>query len=134
MNRINNTDGPAASRARLTNELVNNERKWMLPSVRGVQRKISRGVKRLAIWFATCALLFSPCVPVHAGLLKAEVDFSNYDAPLFEQIVNRIKAKVAARLGKGVNTQDRYFIIPFPYQDSGIKPHLSPSCCSVILR
>src|SRR5260370_15501287 len=132
MNRINNTDGPAASRARLTNELVNNERKWLLPSGRGVQRKISRGVKRLAIWFATCALLFSPCVPVHAGLLKAEVDFSNYDAPLYEQIVNRIKAKVAARLGKGVNTQDRYFIIPFAYQDRWIKPQLSHSFISVI--
>ncbi len=135
MNRINNTDGPAASRARLTNELVNNERKWLLPSGRGVQRKISRGVKRLAIWFATCALLFSPCVPVHAGLLKAEVDFSNYDAPLFEQIVNRIKAKVAARLGKGVNrvnTQDRYFIVPFAYQDRWIKPQLSHSFISVI--
>ena len=34
-----------------------------------------------------------------------------------EQIVNRIKAKVAARLGEGVNTQDRYFIVPFAYQN-----------------
>ena len=117
MNRINNTDGRAASRARLTNGLVNKEGKWLLPSGRGVQRKISRGVKPLAIWVATCALLFSPCVPVHAGLLKADVDFSNYDAPLYEQIVNRIKAKVAARLGEGVNKQDRYFIVPFAYQN-----------------
>src|SRR5258707_15701851 len=132
MNRINNPDGPAASRARLTNELVNNERKWLLPSGRGVQRKISRGVKRLAIWFATCALLFSPCVPVHAGLLKAEVDFSNYDAPLFEQIVNRIKDKVAARLGEGVNTQDRYFIVPFAFQKRWNNPQFSNSFISVI--
>ncbi len=118
--------------ARLTNELVNDERKWLLSSGRGVQRKISRGVKRLAIWIATGALLFSPCVPVHAGLLKADVEFSNYDAPLYEQIVNRIKAKVGARLGEGVNTQDRYFIVPFAYQDRWIKPQLSHSFISVI--
>jgi hypothetical protein len=132
MNRINNTDGGVARRARLTNELVNNERKWLLPSGRRVQRKISRGVKRLAVWVASCALLFSPCVPVHAGMLKADVEFSNYDAPLYEQIVNRIKAKVAARLGEGVNTQDRYFIIPFAYQNRWNNPKFSHTFISVI--
>jgi len=79
------------------------------------KRKIKRRVKPLASWVAMCALLFSPFVPVHGGLLKGDVDFSNYDAPLFEQIVNRIKAKVAARLGEGENTQDRYFIVPFAF-------------------
>src|SRR5260370_18220710 len=132
MNRINNTDGGVARRARLTNELVNDERKWLLPSGRGVQRKISRGVKRLAIWVATCALLFSPCVPVHAGLLKSDVDFSNYNAPLVQQIVNRIKAKLAARLGAGVNTQDRYFLVPFAYQNSTNDPEFAHSFISVI--
>ena len=117
MNRINNTGGGVARCARLTNELVNNERKWLLPSGRGVQRKIKRRINPLASWVAICALLFSPCIPIHAGLLKAEVDFSNYDVPLYEQIVNRIKAKAAARLGEGVNTQDRYFIVPFAYQN-----------------
>src|SRR6266403_2742884 len=132
MNRINDTDGGVARRARLTNELVNNERKWLLPSGRGVQRKISRRVNPLASWVATCALLFSPCVPVHAGLLKGDVDFSNYDAPLYEQIVNRIKAKVAARLGEGVNTQDRYFIVPFAYQNKWNNPKFAHSFISVI--
>ena len=132
MNRINNTDGRAASRARLTNGLVNYEGKWLLPSGRGVRRKITRRVKPLASWVATCALLFSPCVPVHAGLLKGDVDFSNYDAPLFQQIVNRIKAKVAARLGEGVNTQDRYFIVPFAYQNKRNNPEFSHSFISVI--
>ncbi len=132
MNRINNTNGGAASRARLTSGLVKKEGKLRLPSGRGVQRKISRGVKRLAIWVASCALLFSPCVPVHAGLLKADVEFSNYDAPLYEQIVNRIKAKVAARLGEGVNTQDRYFIIPFAYQNRWNNPKFSHTFISVI--
>jgi hypothetical protein len=97
-----------------------------------VQRKISRRVKPLASWVATCALLFSPCVPVHAGLLKGDVDFSNYDAPLFQQIVNRIKAKVAARLGEGVNTQNRYFIVPFAYQNKRNNPEFSHSFISVI--
>src|SRR6516165_603348 len=119
MNHINNTDGRAASRARLTNWLVNKEGKWLLPSGRGVQRKISRP---LVSWVATCALLFSPCLPAHGGLLKADVDFSNYDVPLYEQIVNRIKAKVAARLGEGDNKRDRFFIVPFAYQNRWNNP------------
>ncbi len=132
MNRINNTDGGATRRARLTNGLVKKEGKWLLPSGPALQQKIKRRVNPLASWVATCALLFSPCVPVHAGLLKGDVDFSNYDAPLYEQIVNRIKAKVAARLGEGVNTQDRYFIIPFAYQNRWNNPKFSHTFISVI--
>jgi hypothetical protein len=132
MNRINNTNGGAASRARLSNRLMNKEGKRLLPSGPGVRRKINRRVKPLASWVATCALLFSPCVPTHAGLLKRDVDFSNYDAPLSEQIVNRIKAKVAARLGEGENRQDRYFIIPFAYQNRWNNPDFSHSFISVI--
>jgi hypothetical protein len=107
-------------------------KEWLLHSGCGVQRKISRRVKALASWVATCTLLFSPCVPVHAGLLKGDVDFSNYDAPLFQQIVNRIKAKVASRLGAGVNTQDRYFLVPFAYQNSTNDPEFAHSFISVI--
>jgi hypothetical protein len=92
----------------------------------------SRRVKPLVSWVASCALLLSPCVPVHAGLLKEDVDFSNYDAPLFQQIVNRIKAKVAARLGLGVNTQDRFFMVPFAYQDQGNNPEFAHSFTSLI--
>ena len=132
MNRVNNTDGLAASFARLINKLVNNEGKLLLPGGRGVQRTISRRLKPLANWVATCVLLFSPCISVHAGLLKADVDFSNYDTPLFEQIVNRIKAKVAARLGEGVNTEDRYFIVPFAFQKRWNNPQFSHSFISVI--
>jgi hypothetical protein len=132
MNRINNTDGGAARRARLTNGFVKKEDKWLFPSSRGVQRKIKRRVKPLASWVATCALLFSPCVPVQAGLLKRDADFSNYDVPLFEQIVNRIKAKVAARLGEGKNTRDRYFIVPFAYQNRWNNPKFSHTFISVI--
>jgi hypothetical protein len=92
----------------------------------------SRRVKPLASWVATWALLLSPCTPVHAGLLKSDVDFSNYNAPLYRQIVDRIKAKVAARLGEGWNMQDRYFIVPFAYQDKGNDPEFAHSFISVI--
>jgi hypothetical protein len=131
MNGINHTDARAASRSKL-NELVNREGKRLLPSGRGVHLKISWGVKFFVNWIATGALLFSPCVPVHGGLLKRDVDFSNYDVPLFEQIVNRIKDKVAARLGEGENTQDRYFIVPFAYQNKRNNPEFSHSFISVI--
>jgi hypothetical protein len=65
-------------------------------------------------------------------LLKRDVDFSNYDVPLYTQIVDRIKAKIAPRLGKGPLKHDRYFIIPFAYEDKGNHPELSHSFVSVI--
>jgi hypothetical protein len=68
-----------------------------------------------------------------AGLFENhDVDFSNYDRPLYDQIVDRIKAKVAPRLGKGPLKHDRYFIIPFAYEDKGNHPEFSHSFLSVI--
>ena len=130
MNSINNIDGGEAGR--LTNGLANRECNWLLPSGYGLQRKINRRLKPLAIWVATCALLFSPCVRVHGGLLKGNIDFSNYDVPLYQQIVNRIKAKGAPRLGHGKYTRDRYFIVPFAYQNKRNDPEFSHSFVSVI--
>src|SRR6478609_12158633 len=63
---------------------------------------------------------------------QADVDFSNYDVPLYTQIVDRIKANVSARLGEGTNTRERYFIIPFAYEDKGNHPEFSHSFISVI--
>src|SRR6267378_6652021 len=77
--------------------------------------------------FRNLILLFT--LPVVA---RADVDFSNYDVPLYTQIVDRIKAKVAARLGEGSNTRERYFIIPFAYEDRGNHPEFSHSFISVI--
>ena len=77
--------------------------------------------------FRTLILLFT--LPIVA---QADVDFSNYDVPLYTQIVDRIKAKVSARLGGGSNTRERYFIIPFAYQDRGNHPEFSHSFISVI--
>src|SRR6476469_3765987 len=72
-------------------------------------------------------LLWFPLV-AQAG----DIDFSNYDVPLYAQIVDRIKAKIAPRLGNGHLTRERYFIIPFAYQDRGNHPEFSHSFISVI--
>ncbi len=72
-------------------------------------------------------LLWFPLV-AQAG----DIDFSNYDVPLYTQIVDRIKAKIAPRLGDGPLTHERYFIIPFAYQDRGNQPEFSHSFISVI--
>src|SRR5580700_3422046 len=111
---------------------MNHEGNWLLPSGGGAQRNIRRRVISLASWIVGCTLLFSPCAPVHAGWLEADVDFSNYDVPLFQQIVNRIKDKVAARLGEGVNTKDRYFIVPFAFQKRWNHAQFAHSFISVI--
>ena len=112
--------------------LMNKERKRLPPSDRRLGRKLSRRLKPLASWVATYALLFSLCAAVRGGLLKPDVDFSNYNVPLDQQIVNRIKAKGAPRLRKGKYSRDRYFIVPFAYQDRWHNPELSHSFISVI--
>ena len=63
---------------------------------------------------------------------RGDVDFSNYDVPLYTQIVNRIKANIAPRLGTKPLTTERYFMIPFAYQDEGNHPEMSHSFVSVI--
>ena len=80
----------------------------------------------------TFVILLALSLVAHAGWLKPDVDFSNYDVPLYEQIVNRIKAKISNRLGEGANTRDRYFIIPFVYENDGNDPEFSHSFMSVI--
>jgi hypothetical protein len=80
----------------------------------------------------TCVIFLALSLVADAGWLKPDVDFSNYDVPLYEQIVNRIKAKISNRLGEGANTRDRYFIIPFAYENDGNDPEFSHSFMSVI--
>ena len=98
----------------------------------GAQRNTAGSAQTVARLVAMSAVLFSLCVNAHAGLFKPDVDYSNYDVPLYDQIVNRIKAKVAARLGEGDNNVDRYFIVPFAYQDRGNRPARAHSFISVI--
>ena len=127
MNRITNTYGPATSTSHPANEnSVARLSRW------GVGRIASRRIKVLACWAATCTLLLGPWAPVQGGLFKPDVDYSNYDSPLWDQIVNHIKAKILARIRGGKLTTDRYFIIPFAFQDRGVHPEHSHSFISVI--
>ena len=80
----------------------------------------------------TFVILLASSLVAHAGWLKPDVDFSNYNVPLHEQIVNRVKAKISDRLGEGTNTRDRYFIIPLAYENDGNDPEFSHSFMSVV--
>jgi hypothetical protein len=82
--------------------------------------------------FITGVLFFALSGIAQAGWGKREVDFSNHDVPLYEQMTNRIKAKVGAQLGEGRNARDRYFIIPFAYENRGNDPEFSHSFITVI--
>jgi hypothetical protein len=82
--------------------------------------------------FRTFVFLLALPIVAQASSPPRDVDFSNYDVPLYTQITDHIKAKVSARLGDGNSTSDRYFIIPFAYQDRGNHPEHSHSFISVI--
>ena len=76
-------------------------------------------------------LVFLPLVAQADLFEKHDVTFSQYDVPLYGQIVDRIKAKIAPRLEKPLK-HERYFMIPFAYQDRGNHPEFSHSFISVI--
>ena len=95
-------------------------------------RKANRSPGTVPRLLAISVLLFSPCAQTHAGLLKPDINYSDYDEPLWDQVINRIKVKVFARLGEEDNNVDRYFIVPFAYQDRGNKPARAHSFLSVI--
>jgi hypothetical protein len=84
------------------------------------------------MYLRICLLLLGFPLVAQGGFLQRDVDFSNYDVPLYTQIVDRIKAKIAHRLGNGPLTRERYFIIPFADQDRGNHPEFSHSFISVI--
>jgi len=98
----------------------------------GGKRRAAGSAQTVARLVAISALFLSPCIQVQGGLFKPDVNYSNYDVPLWDQVVNRIRAKVAARLGQGKNNVDRYFIVPFAYQDRGNRPARAHSFLSVI--
>src|SRR4029450_11213782 len=84
------------------------------------------------MFFRTLIFLLAWPIVAQAALFQRDVDFSNYDVPLYTQIVDRIQAQGPARLGEGSNTRERYFIIPFAYEDRGNHPEFSHSFISVI--
>jgi len=83
----------------------------------------------IALSSISSVLFLAGCASVPTG---HPVDFSNYDKPLTEQVTDRIKAKVTARLGEGKNLHDRYFIVPFAYENKGNDAVFSHSFLSVI--
>jgi len=132
MNCTKKTDGSAAHRAPTCIELAKMESGWPPLNHCGAPRKANRSTRTVARFLAMSALLVSLCGPVQAGLFKPDVNYSNYDVPLWDQVVNRIKAKVSARLGEGENKVDRYFIVPFAYQHRDNYPARAHSFISVI--
>jgi len=84
------------------------------------------------VHFRIFLLLLGFPLVAQAEFPQRGVDFSKYDVPLYAQIVDRIKGKIAPRLGEGTLTRERYFIIPFAYQDRGNHPEFSHSFISVI--
>jgi hypothetical protein len=96
------------------------------------RRQTVPSVVPLASLYLAALLFFCLCFVTEAGLFQKTPDFSDYDVPLYEQITNHIKAKIQARLGDGKNTHDRYFIIPFAYQNKGNNPAFSHSFMAVI--
>ncbi|HEY5748424.1 MAG TPA: hypothetical protein VIU12_20280, partial [Chryseolinea sp.] len=95
------------------------------------QQADRRLIKTVLLFVAGFLIVFAPG-SAQAGPEKRGIDFSDYDVPLAQQVTNRIKAKILARLGEGKNTQDRYFIIPFAYENKGNDPEFSHSFISVI--
>ena len=84
------------------------------------------------MYFRIFILLLGFTLVPQAGFAQRNVDFSNYGVPLYTQIVDRIRAKIAPRLGEGPLTRERYFIIPFAYQDRGNHPEFSHSFITLI--
>jgi hypothetical protein len=71
-------------------------------------------------------------LPLAAAAAKEDVDFANYEMPLYDQVVGRIRADLAPRLGKGPLQEERYFMIPFAYQDKENNPEMSHSFITMI--
>lgn len=83
-------------------------------------------------WRILVLIFVFPLVANGAPFQPKSVDFSRYDEPLYGQIVDRIKANIAPRLIDKPLTHDRYFIVPFAYQNRANDPEFSHSFISVI--
>jgi hypothetical protein len=78
------------------------------------------------------ALAFCLSAAVQIVSAREKPNFTHYDTPLYEQIVQHIRDKVAARLPEGPLAHDRYFITPFAYENRGNDPKFSHSFMTVI--
>ncbi len=92
----------AAIRVLISIGLANKESDCLVLTHSAAQQKTSPQFRLAARLAAICTLLFSPGLSAQAGLLKPDVNFSNYDVPLFDQLVNRIKDQgLASSLRRG---------------------------------
>lgn len=82
---------------------------------------------RLVLWLATATAFVE-----HGVAAPDELNFAHADVPLHEQVLERIREKIAAKLGKERLTHDRYFIVPFAYQNPGNNPESSHSFMAAI--
>ena len=91
-----------------------------------------RRVSPVARFFLAGVLFFTVSSAAQAWGPKPAPDFTKLEVPLYQQITNRIRAKILSRLGEGKSTRDRYFIIPFAYENKGNDPGYSHSFMTVI--
>ena len=100
------------------------------PMLNPAWRRTTPRITPTVLSFITGVLFLA--LPAAAQTGRRGVDYSHYDVPLYEQIVDHIKDKVSARLGEGRNSRDRYFIIPFAYENKENDPEFSHSFMTVI--
>lgn len=84
-------------------------------------------MKPIVVAICSLALLLTPARAEVKGL-----DAGQAEVPLYEQVIARIREKVSERLGPAPLTRDRYFIIPFAYQNKGNDPRYSHSFMTVV--
>jgi len=78
-------------------------------------------------------LIIVLCLVAFAGPAAAkELTFSAYDTPLYDQIVQRIRDHITDRLQSGGSRSDRYFMVPFAYQNRRNNPEFSHSFITVV--
>jgi len=87
-------------------------------------------VDRLGTGMSLRVLILVLCLPLAAN--AQTVDFTTYDVPLYRQIVDRISTHIVAKVGDRASPRDRYFIVPFAYQNEYNDPEYSHSFISVV--
>jgi hypothetical protein len=97
-----------------------------------VRPRVVRSGSSIARQLLAGVLLFTLSFAPRADAANPAPDFSKLNVPLFQQISDRVGAKILSRLGEGKNTRDRYFIIPFAYENRGNDPEYSHSFMTVI--
>lgn len=97
-----------------------------------VRLRTARCGSPVARLFLAALLFFTMSLTARAWWFNPRPDFTKHDVPLYEQITTRIRVKIQARLGEGSNTRERYFMIPFAYENRGNDPAYSHSFMTVI--